>query len=323
MANDVEGLVQLATVSFRDNLQLNLQQQVSRLRGKVSEGSYVGKQAQVVDYMAPFAMRAPASRFAELNRVDPQFSRRWITPQDRDLPIIIDSFDKLRTLEDPTSAINTGAAAAAARQWDDFVIAAAFGTAQTSTADGTTLVSETFAQAQTNLTGSSTGLTIADTFGNGATSIGLTTDKLIEARRLFKHYHVTDPEMAPGMLTLVIGSWQEAEMLKLIEVTSSEFTGKYVLNDGRLDGGQFLGWNIVVSERLNVASNIRDCIAFVQSGLHLGIWMDMRVSIDKLVNISGQPYQVYTQLTANATRLEPGRVIKIRCGGDTSGGDNI
>ena len=147
------------------------------------EGSYKGKQASVIDYGA---RGDPAGRNALVNvQGSFPYQRRWVSPVD-ELVQRIDTFDKLRTIEDPTSALVRGTSAAIAREWDDRVIAAAFGPAQISSNDGTTLTTETWATAQTNLTGSATGLTIIDTFGNSSTTIGMTVDKLIEAQRLFE-----------------------------------------------------------------------------------------------------------------------------------------
>jgi len=316
---DIAGLTQLYTTQYTDNLQLNLQQIPSRMRGKTMEGFHVGKQAAPVDYVAPVSMRTPQGRFAPLVPTNTSYQRRWVMPVDKDLPQYVDRFDKLRTLEDPQAALTQSAASAVNREWDDRVISAAFGDAQISNTDGSTLSAETWASFSAKYE-------IADTFNNGSTSIGMTVDKLIEANRLFKHNHVTDAEVAPGEKTLVIGSWQEAEMLKLIEVTSQEFSpGAQYMRTGKLDGLMFMGWNIVVSERLAIESgtNIRDCIAFVRSGLYLGIWMEMENNITQRNDLTGHPWQIYTMMSCGATRLEPGRVLKIKCGTDTSGADNI
>ena len=324
------GLNQLQTESFAVNIQLNLPQEMSALRGKVMEGSYKGKQASVIDYLAPVAMQTPAGRNALVNVQGNTYQRRWVSPVDKELVQRIDTFDKLRTIEDPTSALVRGTSAAIAREWDDRIIAAAFGPAQISSTDGTTLTTETWANAQTNLTGSATGLTIIDTFGNSSTTIGMTVDKLIEARRLFRKYHVTQPEMAPGELTLIIGSQQEADLMKLVEVTSSDFNAKRILDKGSMEGEIFLGWNIHVSERLTYGSdpsstnaNCRFCIAMVRTGMHLGMWLDTENLITRESLVSGAPWQIHTMMSSGATRLEPGRVIEISCGNDTSGGDTI
>jgi hypothetical protein len=159
------------------------------------------------------------------------------------------------------------------------------------------------------------GFAVVDTFGAGATSVGLTVAKLIEVKRTFRHYHVdidTDP------LTLVIGSTQEADLLKQVQVVSTEFNDKPVLVDGKIT--RFLGFDIVVSERLQVASSIRKCIAFAKSGMYLGIWRDMSNIASQRNDLSGHPYQIYTMVSFGATRTQPGKVIQVQCA-DSTGAD--
>lgn len=328
----VEGLYQIQTESFATNLALNLQQQLSMVRGKVTEGSYVGKQAQVIDYLAPVAMQAPAGRNAFVNVQDNSYQRRFVQPVNKELVQRLDTYDKLLTTTDPTSALVQGTAAAVAREWDDRVIAQAFGTCPIgSSTDGTVNTTETWAQAQNTITGSNTGLTINDQFGNGTTTIGMTVEKLIEARRIFRHYHVTQPEMMPGELSLAIASQQEADLMKQVEVVSTEFWAKEILSKGSMDGMQFLGWNIILSERLQYGSdpvntgdaNCRFCIAWVRTGMHLGVWLDSENLITREALVSGAPWQIHTMMSSGASRLEPGRLLEISCGNDTSAGDNI
>src|ERR1700761_5625154 len=126
----VQGLLNLFTTQFSTVLELKLQQMGSKLRGRVTEGFHVGKQASPVQQMNAISLRAPAGRFTPLNRVDTDFTRRWVFPQDGELPQLIDSFDELKTIVDPKSQYVQNAAAAVGRAWDDAVIAAAFGTSQ-------------------------------------------------------------------------------------------------------------------------------------------------------------------------------------------------
>jgi len=55
----------------------------------------------------------------------------------------------------------------------------------------------------------------------------------------------------------------------------------------------------------------------VKSGLYLGIWKDVYNKISQADWLSSQPYQLYTSMTVGATRLEPGRLLKVKCA-DTS-----
>lgn len=313
-----ENLLQLYTQQYSTNLQMRLQQQASKLRGRVMEGSHVGKAASPVQYISPIALKAPSGRFAPLERIDATFQRRWVFPQEREGTQLIDSFDKLQTIVDPTSQYTVNAASAVGRAWDDAIIASAFGTSQTGVDSGA-YTSETFAQAATNAGLGTNGNLITVNFGNASTSIGLTVEKLIEARRIFRHLHV---DLEAEDLTLIIGSQQEADLLKLVQVVSTEFNDRPVLVDGRIQ--RFLGWNLVMSERLGTSTDnsttARNCIAMVRSGMYLGIWQDLQNDVTIRKDLSSQPYQVYTKAMYGACRLEPGRVLQINCL-DTSGAD--
>lgn len=313
MATD--GLFQLYTTQFTTMLNLKLQQLHSKLRGKTKEGFHVGKMASPVNQLAAVQLRAPAGRFTPLNRTDNDYTRRWVFPQDGELVQMVDSFDELKTIVSPNSQLVAGAAAAVNRAWDDAIIANALGTAQTGQ-DAANLTAE----AWTTIATTSTYL-VANTFDAGATSVGLTINKLIEAKRILRHYH-NDLEGEP--LTIVIGSTQEADLLRQTEVVSREYNDKPVLVDGVLT--RFLGFNIVTSERLPVnggavpTANVRSILAFPMSGLYLGIWKDMTSIASQRNDLSGHPAQFYTQVSYGATRLEPGRLIEIQCA-DTSGAD--
>jgi len=89
-----------------------------------------------------------------------------------------------------------------------------------------------------------------------------------------------------------------------------------VLQEGKVT--RFLGFDIVYSERLQVnTTNVRSNLAFVKSGLYLGIWKDTENDVDRRKDLSGLPYQIYTMMSSGATRLEPGRMEEILCA-DTS-----
>lgn len=300
------GLIPLYTTQFSTNIELLLQQKGSMLRGRVREGAHVGKMASPVNQVSSVSLKAPAGRFAPLPRTDTSYVRRWVFPQEGELPQLVDSFDELQTVVDPKSALVESAANAVGRAWDDSIIFNATASALLGN-DAGSLTQETF---------STSSFQISDTFGASA-SAGLTVDKLIEAKRILRHYH-NDLESDP--LTLVIGSQQESDLLRQVQVVSTEYNDRPVLVDGRLK--QFLGFSIVMSERLpqTTVGSIRGCLAFVKSGLYLGIWKDMNNRISIREDLSSQPWQVYTSAMYGATRTQPGKVLQILCA-DTSGAD--
>jgi len=307
-----QGLYKIFTTQFSTNLELKLQQMGTLLRPHVREGFHVGKQASPINQIGAISSRSPAGRFAPMERVDPDFTRRWVFPTDKEIPQLIDSFDELKTIVDPKSQYSENAAMAAGRDWDDALIAAAFGTAQIGQ-DAGGLSSETWPVAPGSAASGS--VIIANTFGAGSTSVGLTVAKLIEARRLLRHFH-NDIDHDPP--TIVIGSQQEADLLNQVTVVSTEFNDKPVLVDGKIT--RFLGFNIVVSERLQVVSNVRKVICFVKTGMYLGVWRDMSNRVSIRNDLSSEPYQLYTKYSFGATRTQPGKVLEIDCA-DTTGVD--
>lgn len=299
------GLVNLFTTQFSTNLELLLQQMGSLLRGKVREGFHVGKMASPINQIGAITSQVPAGRFAPLQRVDANLVRRWVFPQDRELPQLVDQFDEYQTIVDPKSMYAQNTAMAFGRDWDDAIIAAFFGTAQTG-------------QDAANLTGETASTTtygVSDTFGSSA-STGLTVAKIIEARRIMRHYHVdvdTDP------LTLLIGSKQESDLLQQVQVVSTEFADRPILTNGKLT--QFLGFDIIVSERLSPGTaSLRQCYAWAKSGMYLGMWKDMEVQMDRRIDLSSQPWQIYAKHMYGATRTQLGKVIQILAA-DTTGAD--
>jgi hypothetical protein len=304
MAVDGAGLYPLFTTQFSTNLELLLQQKGSMLRGRVRTGTHTGKMASPVNQIGTVQLKAPAGRYAPMPRVDADFTRRWVFPQDGELPQLIDSFDELKTIVDPKSEYNMNAANAVGRAWDDCIINAATATAYTGQ-DAAGLSSETFDTSK---------FQIASTFGSSAAS-GLTVAKIIEAKRIFRKYH---NDLDSDQITLVAGSQQESDLLNQVQVVSTDFNDRPVLVDGKVT--RFLGMDIVYSERLTWASNVRTCLVWVKSGMYLGMWKDMTNRISIRNDLSSEPFQLYTSTSYGATRLQPGKVLTILCA-DTTGAD--
>lgn len=317
MAFGSDFLPELYTVQYSTLLDLRLQQMQSKLRGKVREESCVGKAHSIIQYASPFAMESPPAPFSPLSHTDVQFMRRWVFPAFKENNILVDTFEQLQTLISPELAYIRDVAASIGRSWDDALIGAQFGTATIGTDPGG-FTTETWAQAQTVATGSSSGLTVAADYGNASTAIGMTVQKLLQARAILRHLHV-DLDAEP--MYLVIGANEEHDLLNNVQVTSTEFNDHPVLVNGRLQ--QFLGFQIIVSERLPIANNVRQCFCFVPSGLSLGLWKDLFTDVSIRRDLTSHPVQIYSHTSFGATRLEPGRTIEIDCADTVFGFDNI
>lgn len=283
------------TQQYSSTVQLLLQEKGPKLRPFVMVGNYVGKQASPVNQFGSVSMTQITSRLTPKTRTDPSVTRRWVFPSDFTVNQQIDTFDQLKTIVDPKSAYAENAAMAAGRQMDKLIIDAATGTAY---------IGETGSSSETF---STTSYQISASFGASG-NVGLTVDKLIEARRIMQANNV-DLDMDPAVL--VISPQQEADLLSQVQVTSTDYNIRPVLVDGRVR--QFLGFNVVVSNQLNTSSSLRRVLAFVRSGLHLGLWNDVMSDAHQRYDLEADPWELSTKMSAGATRIEQGKIIDILC----------
>ncbi len=304
-----DGLIDLFTIQYKTLLNMALQQKTSLLRGRVGEGYHAGaKMVSPLNLLDAISMKTPEGRFAPKKNTPNTYTRRWVSPIDKEADQFVDTFDMLKTPIDPKSQLISGAASAVARAFDDEIIRAFFAMAVTG-GDAASLGTESFDTSK---------FQVAKDFGASA-SVGLTVAKLNEARRILEHYHNTEELESIGA-TLVIGSTQHADLRNQALVTSSEFNKNGgILVDGKVT--KFMGFDIIVSERLGFSeSNVRACAAFVKSGMYLGVWQDIKTQVAQRFDLSSNPWDISTTVSFGATRTEPGKVIQI-CAADTVGTD--
>lgn len=280
---------------YANNLQLLLQQKNSRFSDKVMRGSHTGEQAAVVDQVAKIEMQTPAGRFAPIGRVDAAVDRRWVAPEDFDLPQLVDSFDKLRLLLDPQSTFVQNGVAAVNRRYDRSIIAAFFAASLTGKT-GTT--STSFLSANQ----------VAVTMG-AAAATGLNFKKLREAKRILMAY---DLDIENEEIFFSVTAKQHDELLAESQIVSLDYQDKPVLVDGKIT--RVLGMTLVHSE-LNVVdgSSYRRIPVWAKSGMHLGEWGSQVTDIAQRKDLSGLPWQIYQKLTCGATRLDEKKVVEIKC----------
>lgn len=288
---------------FASNIQLLLQIKGSKLRGAVMEGSHFGKQASPVEQIGAVAAQKVTTRFAPMSRIDAPTDRRWVFPVDYDLPQLIDSFDMLKMVVDPKSSYVQNAVYALGRAMDAELISAFFGT---------------------NKTGETAGTSITFLSGNvvpvntGGTDSGMNVPKLRYAKKLLMANEV---DLDNDPIYCAITAKEHDELLNEIQVISSDFNGdaKPVLTDGRIQ--RFLGINFIHCEALatlgagtdDQSGSSTQIPMWAKSGMHLGIWSDMKTDISQRKDIQSLPWQAYVMGSFGATRLEEKKVVKIWC----------
>jgi hypothetical protein len=291
-----DNIASVYAVQYGTNISLLLQQKGSKLRSAVQTGSYKGKQSEVVTQYGATAARAVSTRYQPIVPVNTPNNRRWVFPEDFDWADLIDNFDKLRLLADPQSAYAQNGLYAMGRAMDDVIIDGMLNDNKTGEAGGTTTIFDT------------TNQRVAVNYA-AAGNVGLTVDKLREARRILMENEV-DLDAEP--VYCAISAEQHDDLLGQIQVVSSDFNGDVpVMKDGKVM--QFLGINFIHTERLPVSSTFRRCPVWVPSGVHLGMWNDIMSDITQRRDLSSHPYQIYLMGTFGATRTEEKKVVDILC----------
>ena len=188
---------------------------------------------------------------------------------------------------DPTSAYAAAAAFALGRAQDDEIISALSGTAFTGETGSTSTV---LPSAQKITESGTAGLTIA---------------KLRSAKELLDAASV-DPSITRY---IAVGPRQITDLLGTTEVTSSDFNSVKALANGEVNS--FLGFNFIVSNRLDIASSKRLCLVWAMDGCKMAIGQDLMTRIDERAD-KGYAHQVYVCQSIGATRMEENKVVTIQ-----------
>jgi len=270
---------------YSNNVQMLSQQKGSLLRSAVDVETVVGKNS-FFDQVGVASAVKRLTRHADTPQMDTPHARRRCSLSDYEYSDLIDNQDKIRTLIDPTSAYATAAAYALGRAQDDEIIAALSGTAYT----GETGSTATALPSAQKITEASTG--------------GLTIAKLRTAKEILDSASV-DPSIPRY---IAVGPRQITDLLGTTEVTSSDFNSVKALANGEVNS--FLGFNFIVSNRLDISSSKRLCLVWAMDGCKMAIGQDLMTRIDERAD-KGYAHQVYVCQSIGATRMEEEKVVTI------------
>ena len=270
---------------YSNNVQMLSQQKGSLLRSAVDVETVVGKNS-FFDQVGVASAVKRLTRHADTPQMDTPHARRRVSLSDYEYSDLIDNQDKIRTLIDPTSAYATAAAFALGRSQDDEIIAALSGTAYT----GETGSTATALPSAQKITEASTG--------------GLTIAKLRTAKEILDSASV-DPSISRF---IAVSPKQITDLLGTTEVTSSDFNTVKALANGEVNS--FLGFNFIVSNRLDISSSKRLCLVWAMDGCKMAIGQDLMTRIDERAD-KGYAHQVYVCQSIGATRMEEEKVVTI------------
>lgn len=283
--------------SYRANIEIKFQQMGSKLR------PYVRNETQNAEF--DFYDRIGATdaievvnRHSDTPLVSTPHDRRRVALRDFDWADLIDNKDKLRMLADPTSSYVTNAVWALGRKQDDVLIEAAFGTAYTGKTGATSVTHPATSDVAVNYVEAGT-----------AANSNLTIGKLRRVRYLLDKSEAT-PEEGGWDLVACVDPSQIQSLLRTTEVTSDDYNTVKALVNGSID--TFMGFKFIKSNRLTVATNVRESLFFERQGLLLATAQEIKVDVgprrDKRNSV-----QVYVCASFGASRMWEEKVIRVYC----------
>ncbi len=297
---------ELYVSKFNTNVQLLAQQSKDRFANWVQTGSHSGKQASPVDQVAATTVQQRTSRAQPKVLTDIENERRWVQPKSFHVHDVFDDFDRIRMNVNLDSSFLKSQMNAMRREKEDQTIAAFFSTSVVGEEAGSTV---TFANdGGTDIAVGTTDLTVA---------------KLLDALQVLYEGEVDldDPEEA---IICAITPHQHTTLINEEEINNADFVrGKTIFDKaGRLS--HWFGINFVITNRLldtngnratdnPGASAVREIPMWAKSGMHMGIWDDVRGVIVQRHDLVDDPNEMSVYATFGATRLEGVKVVKIIC----------
>jgi len=291
---------------YSQNVLYLASQEMSKLRGTVINEQVQGEE-KFWDQYGTVEMLERNVRFGDSPiNITPRESRR-LTLFAFETGEPLDSFDTVRTLNDPSSPIVRRHAEAAARQYDRTILAALVGNAVTGrktpvnnalAADHVIAVNDVSQSHESVVTGGG--------FDTG--NIGLSVGKLLLARRV-----LGNADVDTGKLNIAVTESQLTDMLRQIPTTSNDYNAVKSLVNGEINS--FMGYTFhkVTPNLIPVdGSGYRRVPVWTPDACVLGIGSDVKTHVAQRADKSFNWY-AYMEMFIGATRTDEDKVVEILC----------
>lgn len=212
----------------------------------------------------------------------------------------IETLEKVRMLQDPTNTVMAGMMATKRRATDQAIINAFFAPAREGETGETTV---NFPASQVIAADDRDFLHDAETVP-GSGDLPLTVGKLIKAKVML------DKSEIEGQRFFGVSAHQLGNLLSSTPVTSQDYAQVKRLVDGQTN--DLMGFTFIRSEKLNLASNIRDCVAWVKDAMLYKERPIENAWIDRRKDRSGRWYAYYEVERGAVRRYDQG-VLKVQC----------
>jgi len=294
-------------IEFTQGVKFDLQQKNSKLMPIVTEVTNTGKM-QMHDFLGEVGnFDAITGRHANTKLTEVEHKRRTITCKPFAKAFLIDDEDKARQAHNIDSMYIKDATMSYNRSIDDMIYAgldSAVGAGE----DGTTLV----ARPTTNDIAHDSEYNASGVWvPSGATSVGLTIDKLRRAKLMLDEEYADDL----GEYCFIAHPRQIDNLLGTVEVTSSDYASVKALVQGEVD--TFMGFKFIKFNRVDVASDIYDCYAVAKGSMYLASQKStggLRTEIGKRAD-KNNATKILMKFDKGVARMFDEAVVQIKCKG--------
>lgn len=298
---------------FARNIIQGLQQQGSKMRGKVSVGNYMGLKAEVVKRLGQTEAEDDDNRNGDTPVMSTPRESVWVSPRKFHWGDLFDDQDIEDQLVDPSSPIVQAGIMSMGRKLDRGRILPALFAPMAQGAHG---------ELTTNFPGdgSQDVLTVVGS-ADGATATGMNVIKFIDAFTLLIGNEV-DPQN--NVIHWIANYKQLRDLMKDPLFVTREYRAQQVYdNMGMLTA--FMGVQIgIVNDKkgiagsglplgvVNAVANVRSTAMYRSDMMHLGLWQDIKV---RIAPDPGKQYKMrpYISAYAGATRTDNLGVVRIYC----------
>lgn len=276
-------------------VELLAQQMQAKVATLFTPMTAVGKSATVVNQIDAFEADERSSMYNTIVFGTVTHNRPWVYPRHFDKAIPFDSIEQMQMNANPTSEYVQGVVAAINRKMDDEAIRAFFAARNLGESAAT---SESFS--------SSYQVTVSI----GGTTSGLNVEKLQAGLEILRASEIDGEQ-----IHCIISPKQERNLMNEIEVTSSDFTAKQIIDRGTMVGSGFMGINWILSNRLQTdANSYRRVPFFTSKGMSFCTWDGgIKTDVSQRKDLQGLPWQVYGEGHFGAVRRDAKRVVEIQC----------
>lgn len=288
----------LFSQQYASAVELVARQMRPRIASTFTQMTAVGAAATVVNFVDVGEARERDQLYDDIVWDDVIHDRPWVYPRHFDKAIPFDSIEQMQMNANPTSEYVQGVVAALNTKQDVEAIRALFADRNTGQAGATV---DSFPTA-TNTVG-------VDIGGTGSS---LNVEKLQQVKKLLKRQEVGIDDN--DLLHIVISPDEEQSMMNEIEVISSDFTTKRIMDAGTIVGSGYMGFDWVISNLLPIDSNgYRRLPVYATRGMTFCSWNGgPQTDVSQRKDKRGLPWQVYGQGHWGAVRRDKKRVYEIK-----------